>query len=67
MSEKTKLDWRRYDIPRTPHLRFDLPNTVKEKLLAMAARFGIHFAAFDLAVTPSGEFVFFEMRSNQMK
>ena len=37
---------------------------ISEKLLQMARVLGIHFASFDLAVTPEGEYVLFEMNPN---
>lgn len=60
-TDRTRIDWRRYDIPNTPHSTFELPRDISDKLLEMMRIFGIHFVAFDLAVTPDGKFVFFEM------
>lgn len=61
MSECSKIDWRHYDFPNTPYSQFELPKEIKEKLFKIMAHFNIHFVAFDLAVTPDNEYVFFEM------
>ncbi|EFK96470.1 hypothetical protein LDC_1500 [sediment metagenome] len=63
-SPKTQLDWRRYDFDRVPHSRVELPTNISAKLLMFMKSFGIHFAAFDFAVTPDDEYVFFEMNPN---
>lgn len=60
MSERTRVDWRRYD-PAVPHRSYTLDSNIERKLLAMMEHYGIHFAAFDLVVTPHGETVFLEM------
>ncbi len=63
-SPRTQIDWRRYDFKNVPHSRTVLPSDISEKILRYMKFFGIHFAAFDFAVTPEGEYVFFEMNPN---
>jgi len=63
-SVRTQTDWRRYDFHNVPHSVIELPVEISEKLLQMARVLGIHFASFDLAVTPEGEYVLFEMNPN---
>lgn len=64
VTPRTKVDWRRYDTRNTPHSIFQLPFDIEEKLLAMMRIYNIHFAAFDLIVTPKEEIVFLEMNPN---
>lgn len=63
-SEKTKHDWRRYDIPNTPHTAFNLPKDIKEKCIELAAKLGLNFGAIDIIVTPSGDYILCEINPN---
>ncbi len=63
-SDRTKLDWRRYDIENTPHVSCELDEELNNRLTAMTAHYNIRFASFDLVVTPSGKTVFLEMNPN---
>lgn len=60
-SEKTKTDWRRYDISNTPHEVFSLPSEIKQKCLALVRQLGLEFGCIDMIVTSKGEFVFLEI------
>ncbi|MCR4334351.1 MAG: hypothetical protein NUV47_01300 [Patescibacteria group bacterium] len=64
MSTKTQVDWRRYDFGNVPHFPITLPAVVEKNILKFMESFSIHFASFDLAVTPQGEYIFFEMNPN---
>ncbi|MFA6535927.1 MAG: hypothetical protein WC250_01070 [Candidatus Paceibacterota bacterium] len=63
-SEKTKIDWRKYDFKNVPHTQIELPPAINEKILSVMSTFGIHFASFDLAFDQSGQYIFFEMNPN---
>jgi hypothetical protein len=63
-TERTMVDWRRYDIKNTPHLIYDLPQDFGNKLLKMMEYYNIHFASFDVVVTPKNDMVFLEMNPN---
>lgn len=63
-SLRTSVDWRRYDFHNVPHSVIELPRNVEQMLLGIARSFGINFASFDLAMTPTGDWVFFEMNAN---
>jgi glutathione synthase/RimK-type ligase-like ATP-grasp enzyme len=56
----TAIDWRRYNIPKTPHSRYDLPAPVGEKLLAFHAHFGLVASSFDIVRSRDGDYVFLE-------
>lgn len=57
--EGAQLDWRL--DPHAPVDSYDLPERVGERLIALLDRLGLHMGVFDLAVTPDGEYVFFEV------
>jgi len=63
-SERTRLDWRRYDFKNTPHRKADLPPEVQEKLMTLLRRLNLVFACVDIIVTPDGRYIFLEV--NQM-
>lgn len=56
----TSVDWRRYDIPRTPHLAYELPRDVHDGVLALQRRLGLIYSGFDFVRTPDGAYVFLE-------
>lgn len=60
-SERTKVDWRRYDFERVRHDVYELPTAVAEKLLAFMDRCNLSFGAVDMIVTPDDEFIFLEI------
>jgi len=62
-SEQTKIDWRRYDIPNTPHYPFDPPENIKEKVNNLMKCFGLYYGALDFIVSPSGEWYFLEINT----
>jgi len=56
----TAVDWRHYNIPKTPHSRYDLPANVHEKLLAFHSYFGLVSSSFDIVRSRDGDYVFLE-------
>jgi glutathione synthase/RimK-type ligase-like ATP-grasp enzyme len=56
----TAIDWRRYNIPKTPHSRYELPEDVREKLLLFHSYFGLTASSFDIIRSREGDFVFLE-------
>lgn len=63
-SSQTEVDWRRYDFDNVPHSFMELPADVKESLRTIINYFDIKFGSFDMAVTPEGDYVLFEMNPN---
>ena len=59
-NEKTKTDWRRYNLKETPHYKEKLSADVEEKCRRIVRDLGLEFGAIDLIVTPAGETVFLE-------
>lgn len=56
----TAIDWRNYNIPRTPHQQYQLPPDIAARLLEFHRVTGLRYSAFDLVRTNDGEYVFLE-------
>lgn len=63
-SEKTRIDWRRYDTGRTPHAPCTLPREVETLCLQLVQELGLRFGAIDMIVTPAREYKFVEINPN---
>lgn len=57
---QTAIDWRRYNIPKTPHSPIILPEHICDKLRMLHRELNVHCASFDLICQPNDEFVFLE-------
>lgn len=57
------VDWRK-SAYKIRHTIFDLPEELSERCIRMIHASGLHFSAFDLIVTPGGEYVFLEHNPN---
>ncbi len=57
---ETTLDWRRslHDVAYEP---VELPRNIEDRLTRFMEDFGLIYGAFDLIVTPEGEYVFLEI------
>lgn len=60
-SKKTSVDWRRYDIPNTPHYQIEPPSFIVKKVNLLMKRIGINYGALDFIVTNNGEWFFLEI------
>lgn len=60
----SSLDWRRYDVKRTPYSPYQLPTAVEQKCLRVVQLLGLEFGAIDLIRKPDGEYVFLEINGN---
>ncbi|MGH9414240.1 MAG: MvdC/MvdD family ATP grasp protein [Terriglobales bacterium] len=60
-SERSRVDWRRYDFPNTPYRAHRLPDEVSERLLSLMRDLGLLFGCADMILTPDGEYVFLEI------
>lgn len=63
-SEKTKHDWRNYDLKNTPHESWPLPEDIEKKCIELIHGYGLKFGAIDMILTPTGEYVFLELNPN---
>ena len=60
-SEKTRIDWRHYDLAKVRHDAYELPDEVERALVALVSGCGLIYAAIDLIVEPSGTHRFVEL------
>jgi hypothetical protein len=63
-TNRTKQDWRRYDVAHTPHRPVSLPPVVRQRCLALTRHFGLRYGAIDLILTPADRYVFLEINPN---
>lgn len=61
--DDTKLDWRRYNLPQTPHSTYQLGDLFSRKCVELTKGLGLSVGIIDVIVTPSGENVFLECNS----
>lgn len=62
-SEKTIVDWRRYDLAKTPHTVFDIPNHEKRKMINLVENIGLKWGIIDCIVSKNGDIYFLECNS----
>jgi glutathione synthase/RimK-type ligase-like ATP-grasp enzyme len=60
-SERTMIDWRRYDFDRVEHSAFSMPVEMESALRRMMLTLGLNFGAVDMIVTPDNKYVFLEV------
>lgn len=62
-SRQANIDWRRYDIPNTPHYIIDAPEEIKKKVNILMSYLEIEYGALDFIVNKKGEWIFLEVNS----
>lgn len=60
-SSIANIDWRRYDIPNTPHYKIDPPEDIKQKCRKVMQKLNLVYGAIDFVVTPEGGWYFLEI------
>lgn len=60
----SETDWRATDDPELKHRIHRLPDKIESYCQEIVARLGIQYGAIDLALTPEGNYVFFEVNPN---
>ena len=63
-SQRTKHDWRRYDLENTLHKPHELPIEVRGACVGITRHYGLEFGAIDLILTPEKKYVFLEINPN---
>ncbi len=63
-SERSREDWRRYDLKNTPYTPYELPADLADKIRRYMDRLGLVFGSIDMIVTPEGEHIFLEINPN---
>lgn len=59
-SARAKYDWRRYDIPSTPHSAIEPPEEIRQMVTEMLSKLELEYGAFDFIVTPDEKWVFWK-------
>ncbi|MDB5117688.1 MAG: RimK-like ATP-grasp protein [Mucilaginibacter sp.] len=54
-------DWRRYDVPHTPHLPIEPPPEIRHKVDELMKTLELHYGALDFIVDPQGDWYFLEI------
>ncbi len=62
-SSKAKVDWRRYDLPQTPHYQIEPPEDIRGKVAQLMSELKLNYGALDFIVCPDGTWVFLEINS----
>ena len=62
-SDKTKFDWRNYDIAHTPHRAYMLDDATAVMCRKVTTELGLLFGVIDLIVAKDGSIVFLECNS----
>lgn len=60
-SNKANIDWRRYDMPNTPHFAMEAPEHIKLKIDTLMSRLDINYGALDFIVDKNNEWYFLEI------
>lgn len=63
-SQRTKHDWRRYDLENTLHKAHELPVEVQRACVEITKHYGLEFGAIDLILTPDEKYIFLEINPN---
>ncbi len=64
ISERTKVDWRRYDFENIYYSAYQLPTEEEQQCVKLVKEFGLKFGAIDMIVTPNGKHYFLEINAN---
>lgn len=60
-SDRSKHDWRIYDLENTPYLPHELPEPLAERCRRLVRELRLFYGAIDLVLTPDGRYVFLEI------
>jgi glutathione synthase/RimK-type ligase-like ATP-grasp enzyme len=63
-SQRTKDDWRRYDLEHTPHFAHKLPANIESLCRKMVKGYNLNFGTIDMIVTPENKYIFLELNPN---
>ena len=63
-SEKSKIDFRRYDFKNVRYEKVEFPDNVNDFCLNLLEHYKLSFGEIDMIFTPQGEYVFLELNPN---
>jgi len=62
-TNRTRFDWRRYDLKATPHAIHHLQQDVAARCVELVKRSRLSYGTIDLILTPDDRYVFLELNS----
>jgi hypothetical protein len=62
-ANRTRFDWRRYDLGATPHKPHQLPADVARRCVELVKQSRLSYGTIDLILTPENRYVFLELNS----
>lgn len=63
-SERTRIDWRKYDFDKVAHDQVDLPSDLCLRIEKFMKKMALNFGAIDLIEMSDGQFVFLEVNAS---
>lgn len=63
LSDKSNIDWRRYDIENTPHISIKPNIEIQDKVNILLKKLNLSFGALDFIVDKNGDWWFLEVNS----
>ena len=61
MSDKSRIDFRRYDFANTPYLAIEAPEKIKDMVTMLMRRLNLNYGALDFIVDPNDNWYFLEI------
>lgn len=61
LSDKSKIDFRRYDFANTPYLAIEAPVNIKEMVTLFMSKLNLNYGALDFIVDPNDNWFFLEV------
>ncbi|HEU4655716.1 MAG TPA: hypothetical protein VFS47_17130 [Steroidobacteraceae bacterium] len=62
-TNRTRFDWRRYDLGSTPHKPHQLPREIVQRCVDLVKQSRLTYGTIDLILTPDDRYVFLELNS----
>jgi hypothetical protein len=62
-ANRTRFDWRRYDLAATPHEPHHLPDDIARRCVELVKQSRLSYGTIDLILTPDNRYVFLELNS----
>lgn len=61
LSDKSRIDFRRYDFANTPYLAIKAPEKIKDMVTMLMHRLNLNYGALDFIVDPNDNWYFLEI------
>lgn len=61
LSDKSKIDFRRYDFANTPYVAIEAPERIRDMVALFMSKFNLNYGALDFVVDPNNNWFFLEV------